>query len=135
MGAVYTKSDALYFMTFIYMGVMLWGLYRVGSSRPGEFYSSPNQKGHLVWHDSKAESEGGSFLGGGNTTMNKIVPILYLAGLFIPLLFAKEYRGIPLLVTGGATALYSIFLAKNEGAFGSLWCYYSVIYAFVALLV
>ena len=130
MGAVYTKSETLQFLSYIYIGVFLWGLFRVSRSSPGQFYTSQNKKGHLVWNDSKSENE---FLGGSNPIISKIVPVLYLGGLFIPLLFAKDFRGIPLLITGVMTALYSLSLKEN--AFSSLWCYYSVIYAVVAIFV
>lgn len=133
LGYRYTSSEFLKYLSFVYLGVMLWSLYRIGSSSSKDFYSKTNSQSHLVWHDAGAESKGGNFVGG-VSPMRWIVPTLYLFGLFVPLFFAKHNRGIPLLFVGGATALYSIFLAKGE-EWGSLWCFYAVIYAIIAVFV
>lgn len=133
LGYKYTQAEFLKYLSFVYVGIMLWSLYRIGSSSSGEFYSASNSQNHLVWHDTKAEREHGNFVGG-IPPMNWIVPMLYLVGLFVPLLFTKEYRGLPLVMVGGATALYSIFLAKGQ-EWGSLWCFYAIIYAIVAIFV
>jgi hypothetical protein len=135
MGAIYTKSDILYFLSYIFMGIFLWGLYRVGTAKPGEFYTSENSKGRLVWYDDSNDvnSKDRGFVGGSNSVTNIIIPILYILGLLFPLLFPKEYRGLPLLFVAIASALYSLSL--KQGSFASLWCFYSVIYAVVAIFV
>jgi len=134
LGAKATNASLLYYLSFIYLGVFLWALFfRVGTANPGEFYSSKGPQGHLVWHDSKSEANSGSFLGG-DGNFSWLVGALYLSGLFIPLLFAKDYQGLPLLAIGGGTAVYSLFIAKS-GEFASLWCYYAVLYAIVAVFV
>lgn len=125
-GAKESKSELLKFMTFIYGGMILWGLYRLAKSPKGSFYTAPNSKGHLVWHDTSKKA----FLGG-NT--GYLVPMLYLGGLFIPLLFQPSDRGLPLLIVGGASLFYSMFIGDRE-SFSSLWCFYAVAYSIAAVL-
>lgn len=125
-GAKETQSELLKYMTIIYASMILWGLYRLAKAPKGSFYTAPNSKGHLVWHDSSKKS----FLGG---NMEYIVPILYLGGLFIPLLFQENHRGLPLLVVGGASLFYSMFIGDRE-SFSSLWCYYAVAYSIAAVI-
>jgi hypothetical protein len=136
MGSIYTKSDTLKFLSYIFMGIFLWGLYRVGTAKPGEFYTSENSKGRLTWNDSKnsgVNQDIAGILGGNYILLSITVLLLYFIGISIPLVFAKDYRGLPLLITVIMTALYSLSL--KEGAFGSLWCFYAVIYAVVAIFV
>lgn len=124
-GAKYTSSEILECMIYIYLGMLLWGFLRIGKAEPNTFYTTTNSKDHLVWVDSSKKD----FLGG-NT--GYIVPSLYLFGLFIPLLFQKEYRGLPLFITGMISFLFSKYIGDTE-SFSSLWCFYSVIYSIVAL--
>lgn len=125
LGAVATQESFLYVLSFIYLGILLWVLvFRLGTARPGQFYTTQGKRGHLVWVD-KQES---SFIGGWG------IGTLYLAGLFVPLLFAKEKRGLPLILVGGGTAAFSLFLGVGE-EFSSLWCYYAVLYALAAVFV
>lgn len=124
-GWKYTSSELLECMTYIYTGMLLWGFFRIAKAPEGSFYTKPNAKAHLVWYDSTKKS----FLGG---NMGYIIPTLYLAGMFIPLLFQKENRGIPLLITGMLSFFFSWFIGDSE-SFSSLWCFYAVIYSIVAL--
>ncbi len=124
MGYRYTKNIILYLMTFVFLGILIGGFITVGKSKPEQFYSSVGSSGHLVWHNNSSDN----FSGGG------IIPYLYMGGLVIPLLFMKEYRGIPLLAVGLITAIYSISSSK-AGEFGSLWCFTSVLYAVAAIFV
>lgn len=136
LGAKYTGSETLYCLSFIFLGVFIWGLIRVGKSKPGQFSTKKGPGGHLVWTDSGSsgisKSSGTSFLGGDT---GLIIPGLYFTGLFVPLLFAKDYRGVPLLATGIITALYSMYYAGGGEEFSSLWCFYAVIYAAVAVYI
>lgn len=127
LGAKYTKSNFLHMMIYIYFAIILYGLYRVVTSSKGEFYTNTGEGGHLIWNDKKHPN---SFLSGGIP----LIGILYFIGLFLPLMFAEKYKGIPLLLIGLLTLCYSLTKAK-KGEFSSLWCYYSVIYAVVALFV
>lgn len=133
LGAKATGSNVLHYLSFVYIGIFMYTLFRVGKSSPGEFYTSKNSRGHLEWHDTKVEAKDKSFVGGGSN-LGWLVSSLYLFGLFFPLLFAEKYRGLPLFVTGVGTAFYSMFISKS-GEFASLWCYYAVLYAIVAVFV
>lgn len=136
LGAVYTESEILYYLSFVFLAVFLWGLWRVARSKPGQFSTSQGKNGHLVWKDTGASGisndSGASFLGGNS---GLIVPGLYFTGLFLPLLFAKDNRGVPLLATGILTAMYSMYYAGGGEEFSSLWCFYAIIYAVVAIYV
>jgi len=126
LGYLYTKSDVLMFMSYVYVGMLLWGFFRLFKAPKGSFYTAPNSKEHLVWHDTSKES----FLGG-NT--GYIVPLLYLGGLFVPLLFQTSHRGLPLLAAGVGSFCFSMFIGDKD-SFSSLWCFYAVIYSMVALV-
>lgn len=122
LGWKYTQKNTLYFLTMIYLVILMYGIFRI-YSKGSEFYTKPGDGGHLIWHADKGSFMGSWLIGG-----------LYLLGLFVPLLFAKNGKGIPLLVIGILTALYSLMIAK-KGEFSSLWCNYAVIYAVVAVIV
>lgn len=127
-GASFTKSDFLMVMTWVYLGILLYTLCRVLTAKKGQFSSSRGKGGHMIWTDSKYPN---NFLGG---STGVVIPTLYLGGMFVPLLFMKDGKGLPLLLLGMGSAAFSMFIAK-PGEFSSLWCFYSVSYALVALLV
>lgn len=118
MGYVYTKSTVLAFLAIVLLGVLLWKLLTI---RGEDYHSSPGPGGHLIW-----ESSSGSALGPAP------VVILYLVGLFLPLMYMSYSVGIPLILTGAITAMLSMW-ATHSGEFSSYWCYTTVIYALVAL--
>lgn len=132
MGYAFTKNDLLLFMTIMYFAMMLWGLWRVAFSKKGDFGALRGPGGHMIWRDSDNKGSTG-FLGGGGI-LGKIIPILYLGGMSIPLLFMKENRGLPLIAIGVSTAVYSMATAGKD-EFSTMWCFYSVVYALAALLV
>jgi len=117
LGAQATKNTFLHIGSYIFLGIIIYGLL---ASTNKNLRSNVGKNGHLVWH-----LEG---------MMGGVVGILYLLGLFVPLLFMKEGRGLPLLITGLITAAFSASKA-GTGEFSSLWCYYSVIYSVVAVFV
>lgn len=119
LGAQATKNTFLHLMSYVFLGIIVYGLIASANSSLN-LRTTTGKNGHLVWH-----LEG---------MMGGAVGILYLLGLFIPLLFMKEGRGLPLLVTGLITAAFSATKA-GTGEFGSLWCLYAVIYAVVAIFV
>lgn len=125
MGARYTGSAILYMLSMVFVGIIAWGALRLWRSKPGQFSTNPGKNGHLVWSDTKSPT---TFLG------PPWVVGLYLLGLFVPLLFMKDYRGIPLIVIGVATAIYSMYFSDPK-EFSSYWCFTSVVYAIVALFV
>ncbi len=122
MGYRYTKSVYLQIFTYIFVGFFIWGLIRVLSAKPGQFHSDVSDSGRLEWKDNA--SSGG---------LIKWAP-LWFAGLLIPLLFMKEYRGIPLLIAALGTMAYSFYITSGQG-FGSLWCFLAIIYSITAIFV
>jgi|688.fasta_scaffold17193_7 hypothetical protein len=126
-GYRYTKVNLLKYMCVVYFAIILWGIYRVVTASKGSFYTSPNSQGHLVWHDSSKKN----FLGG--NLPQYLIPSLYLGGLFIPLIFQKDNRGLPLIAVGVGSIAFSTIMGDSE-SFSSLWCFYAVIYSFVALV-
>jgi len=125
LGYKYSKSSILKYSTLVYALIIGYTLYRIATTPISNFSSTPGEKGHLVWDDKTHPND---FLGGGFN----FISYLYLAGLFLPLLY-QGWRGIPLIIVGLATAYYSLRVA-GEKEFGSYWCYTSVIYALVAIL-
>jgi hypothetical protein len=124
MGAKYTHALLLDLLVYVYLGALLWGLFRVATANPGQFSSQPGPNGHLVWTNAKSPS----FLG------PTVIAMLYLVGLFVPLLFMKEGRGVALLVVGVATLVGSLIYAPGK-EFSSIWCYAAIAYAVMALIV
>jgi len=130
MGYKYVGSDEpiskaiLGTMSFIFLGMVIWGFKRLWSAKPGQFNSCIGPNGHLVWNDTS--TMGQYFLG------NKYVIAAYLAGISVPLLFMKDYRYIPLVMIGITTAIYSITTSSGK-EFGSYWCFTAVAYAIVSL--
>jgi hypothetical protein len=126
MGAKYTQSTLLSLLCFVFLGMLIWGFWRIAKSKPGQFSSAPGPKGHLVWSDSAENRH--AFLG------NKLVVGLYLMGLFLPLLFMNNYKGYILIAVGITTAVASMLFADPR-EFGSYWCFTSVAYAIVAIFI
>lgn len=122
MGATYTKAQVLYVLAFIYFLLLIWGVYRIAVSKPGQFNTTVGPNGHLVWNDGK----GGMFNGWSG--------ILYLAGLFVPLFFMDKSAWIPLVSVAAITAGWSWYSTKGL-EFSSFWCVSAVSYAIVALFV
>lgn len=132
LGYRYTKKALLGYMSVLYAILILWIFYRIWVSKRGQFSSYKGEKGHLVWSDSNTPS---SFLGG--------VGILYLIGISVPLIFMSgdgflsktfSYPGIPLIMIGAITALYSFMKTKNK-EFGSFWCFTAVTYSLAAIFI
>ncbi len=118
MGWKYTKQPTLQIMTYIFIGLLIWGIFKTVSEK---FQSHVGPNGHLMW-----ESDGQGHI---------LQPFtwLYFLGLFIPLLYMGS-KGLPLIAIGIATLVYSWMSTKGK-EFGSMWCFTSVAYALVALFV
>ena len=123
MGYKHTQKDVLGYASWIFLGLLIWTLFRIFSSGSGQFSTSVGPSGHLVWNDAKS-----SFLGGWWITA------LYLAGLFVPLFFMKEGKGGVLMTRGAITVVLSL-LVTSSGEFSSYWCYTTVIYGLAALFI
>lgn len=131
-------TDVLKFMSFIFVGVLLWSFYRIWKSKPGDFSSKPGPNGHMVWSDAKSPN----FLGG---TTSPLINAVYFLGLFLPLLamiyFSLSKGGrfggwgpVLLLLVGVFTVIYSTKVAApNE--FSSYWCFSAVLYSLAAVVV
>lgn len=119
--------NVLKIMCWVYGIILVWGIVRLARSRRGSFYSEVGKRGHLVWVDSESQN----FLGG-RSPAGGIISVLYLLGLFVPLLFQEKRRGWPLVLVGLATAVYSWIMTRGR-EFSSLWCFTSVIYGLVCL--
>lgn len=122
MGYHYTRNGFLQVLSYVMLGVFLWGLYRVLTSSKGQYYTEIGQKGHLVWRDN------------GNDLLSNVFP-LWIFGLFVPLFFMKGYKGVILVAIGIATALFSLLYASGSPELGSFWCFLTVFYAIAAIFV
>jgi hypothetical protein len=121
LGYKYTGASILAYMAIAFALILCLAFYRTYTSSPGQFNSFVGGKGHLVWSDAKSPA---SFMGW--------VGFLYLMGIFIPLLFMKDWKGWPIIIIGVLTALYSLF-AAGKGEFGSYWCFTAVAVSLTAL--
>lgn len=122
-GYQYTRSSFLYLLTAAAVGGLLWGVWRLARARPGEFSTTVGVRGHLIWNDSASPS---SFLG------PSLIGLVYLAGLFVPLLWMSDLRGLVLIFVGLATAAYSM-VAAGPSEFSSMWCLVSIVYGLIAV--
>ena len=110
-------------ITIAYFILFIWSITKAFDSSI-KFEAHPGPNGHLIW----TRSDNTSFVGG------KPLEFIYLAGLALGLLFMQpSLFGIMLVVLGGILALYT---GKNygQGQFASMWCFYAVLYAFLALI-
>jgi hypothetical protein len=116
-----TSSQFLEIMVGIYILLFLYTIYR---SLTEHFSVSIGPSGHLIWDSNK-----GSFLSG----EYPIISGLYLVGLILGLFWALP-TSIPLIIIGISTMLWSLSKVSSR-EFGSYWCYISVLYSMVALLI
>lgn len=131
LGYTYTKEIILYYMSFIYLALFLYAIFKVlrtssagGASNASHYHSVVGPNGHWIWKNGSSDS----------VINGWVIGLLYLIGLFVPLLFMKDYRGLPLLFVGIVTAIYSLVIS-GKGEFGSMWCITAVLYSVVAIFV
>ena len=115
-------NPSLEWMFYGYVMLLIYGFYLVSTRG---HYSSVGKHGHLKWNSFTSEKRSGLFPG--------MIGIVYLIGLFLPLLFAWREMW-PLLIVGGLTAYYSM-ISSSSGEFGSKWCYFAVIYSITAIFI
>jgi len=108
-------------LVLVYSGILLYAITRVLSTPTSSIYSTVGPNHHLVWN-----APDGLF---GNTLLS----ILYLLGLFVPLLYQGS-KGIPIIAVALATLLFSIY-NTSSGEYGSMWCISAVSLSFVALFI
>lgn len=116
-----TQAQILRIMTFIFIGIMIWGIWKVSSSN---FSSYVGSNGRLEW----------------NLQENSFPSILYLIGIVLPLFFVRPIeRSLPLIVAGIATFIFSWYQTKNSNGktegFGSFWCFTAIAFSLTALFV
>jgi len=123
---VFTQETVLWYATWVFVGFLIYSIWRILKAKPGDFYSTIGSKGHLVWHSTNGEK-------GKEGVFGTWSGVLYLLGIFIPLFFMKDYGGLPLMAIGILTAAYVLYIA-GPGEFGSMWCYTAIFYSVVALV-
>ncbi len=106
----------------------------INASKPEEFKTVKGENCHLVW--SRTEDGEEKFIGEGGFLSNfPPATFIYLAGLFIPLLFIKPLsRGIKLSLIG-AIALAVARLASSKKEFSSWFCWIAGIFTLSAILI
>ena len=141
MGYITTGSNFLFILSIVLALVFTYyTIYAITSSK--NFYTSPGQSCHLVWHQSKDSMTSANLSTCGNNndtglflTKNKYLTILYLIGLFVPLLFMiPKWQGYVLLFVGITSFTYAK-LTSSPQEFSSMWCYVAIIYAVVAYII
>lgn len=118
------KNDVLRVSFYIAIALFLWGLYEVLTK---SFSYKVGENGHLVWEKNSTP--------GLLNSPSDIIGILYLIGLFLPLLWMEMKYAIPLLLVGAATFIFSMSRTRKTGEFSSYWCYTAVLYSLVCLLI
>jgi len=126
MGYTYTHSTILHILSYVYIAIIIYGLYRISTSG-NNFSTNVGPNGHLVWNDSTYSN---SFLSGSFG----IIAILYLFGLFYALFYMKNYKWVPLVAIGLITIYYSWSSTRGK-EFSSMWCFTAVLYSIVALFI
>lgn len=127
-GATYIKvrSTFLFIFSCILAGLLLYGIF-FAIRNSNKFFTTKGKKGHLSWKVKENDHNSPLF-------NNALISLLYLSGLFIPLLYMENKKGYLLLLVGIATAIFS-FMYADKDEFGSFWCYTAIIYGFVAIFV
>lgn len=120
LGYKFTNSMILMVLSYVFLGFFIYGIIRCITAKPGQFHTSVASNGKLEWKD-------------GNNSLLKYGWV-WMIGMFVPLLFMKNYKGIPLLFAGLITLLMSFYITRGQGV-GSLWCYLAIIYAITAIFV
>jgi hypothetical protein len=132
MGYLFTNNKILLALTVLIAIILGIQLLRIFSTPIKNFHSYVGDKGHLIWEDKSLQKSSG--IVEGNILGPPLIIGLYLIGLFLPLFFMKNYRGLPLVCIGLITLIYSMYQTQGK-EFGSLWCITSVSYALVAIFV
>lgn len=125
LGSIYTGSNILFYMSFVFLGLLIWGILRCG-----KYYSTIGPNGHQVWRFKSGDHTSGLFGG----SYGYIAGLLYLIGIFVPLLFLPYSKSLPLIGVGLLTLLYSLY-NSSTGEFGSLWCFTAVFYSIISVIV
>jgi hypothetical protein len=128
-GFLYTGSGLLEMLSYVFFAIIIYGFYRI--VKGCNFSASPGTEGHLVWKD---ETSVNNFFAGTSSPISYVIVGGYFIGLFLPLLYMKQYRGLALMLVGMATALYSMSHTTTK-EFSSYWCFSSVAYSITALFV
>jgi len=65
-----------------------------------------------------------------------LLPILYIAGLLVPLLFIlPRKQGIILATVGFITLIVALYFNRKDGSFSSLWCFLAIFYVLTLIYI
>lgn len=116
-------------------GVVLFGILSIVSlftASKGKFKTEKGPNCHLVW--SREPDEGEEERGGFMSNIG-FLPVLYLAGLLLPLLFIKPFsRGLILTILGFVSLGLSLGVAGTK-EFSSWWCWIAGVWTAAALII
>lgn len=122
-GYLFSHRDVLWYATWVFVGFLFYTISKILTAKRGQYYSTVGPNGHLIWH---TPSENKGLFG------PKWLGVLYMLGLFVPLLFMKSWSGLPLIAIGLTTALYAM-TSTSPREFGSMWCFTAIFYSLAAL--
>lgn len=128
MGYNATNNNFLLIMSFIYLIIMLIEFNAI-SSDSSEMTIDIGTKGNLVWSRFSNNTEV-------HLLTNKLLSLLYIFGLFMPILYLQnnDVLKYSLLGFGSLSLLYS-YQTSSIGEYTSKWCNISVLYIYVALII
>lgn len=127
LGAYYvTKDENMLYLSFLYVVILLYQLYT--SYNINNFNAIKGENGHLVWIRYDEYGNEISIFG------NSIFGVLYLIGLFLPLLWMPDViMKYSLLTYGIMSLIFSVYYSGKQ--FYSFWCYIGSLYACISLII
>jgi len=146
LGSMTPIQKKILLILSVFFGVIvIYMIYRVLRGKES-FQTETTNACHLRW-TSKAVGSKSSYPSTLNPTKPsfmsdiKLVPILYLIGMGLPLLFmknkTKENRRnkMLLLAVGIITLMVAIYFNKKDGSMGSMWCILAAFYVLAVLYI
>jgi hypothetical protein len=129
-GYIATKNIVLQILTWACVGLLIWGIYKAFTNR---YQSQVGPNGHLIWYRLVGQGKAVTDFKQEPLLMSPyyIVIILYMLGLFVPLLFLGS-AGIPLLLIGLGTLAFSCYMYYETGEVSSIWCFSAILYSIAA---
>lgn len=123
-GFSYSKNYLLLGLSFVYMTIILKELYSKDT-----FSATISEDHHIIWNRYNINNKPIFILGDSDLYI-----LIYLLGMFIPLLFIKNnITKYVLLGYGIGSILYTGYFYKQD-EFNSLWCYNAVNYVTLGII-